>query len=521
MQKSEIINQLADDFVRYAEICLRIRTKDGGVHPLVLNTAQQYIHDVAERQLKERGRVRIILLKGRQQGASTYIEGRFFWRTTLKSGVRAFIVTHESEATKNLFQMANRYYENCPEFIRPQLGASNQKEMEFPLLDSGYKIGTAGNSQVGRSQTIQYLHGSEVAFWTNGQNLLSGLMQAVPSGDFARNTEIWYESTSDGLDNIFYSEWEKARAGMSDFEAVFVPWFWQAEYATDWKPEWNITQDEKDIAEKHKLNLRQMAWRRMKIQELGEVDGSGAISVSMGVDKFKREYPNTPEEAFAMPSGAEFKEEWVKYYYKELTGKGMNIYILVDPAGKPTLAERERKSDYTAMVVIGLANDKNYYVLDIIRDRLNPTQRIDKLIELHRKWSASSGKQPIVGYESYGIQSDLHYLAKAQDDQNYRFRVVELGGIKSKEERIRRLIPVMENHWLYIPKMLHYKTSAGITLDLIGDFLNNELLVFPYSKHDDVLDAMSRIMDENLRATFPALQSNRPRTSVAGGWESL
>lgn len=519
--KDDFLKSIKDDFPFYAERCLKIRTKDGGIKPLLLNTAQKYVHDIAEKQLREKGRVRIICLKGRQQGMSTYIEGRFFWRTTTRRGVRAFIVTHDREATKNLFEMADRYYQNCPEMLRPAIGASNEKEMDFPAMDSGYKIGTAGNKQSGRSQTIQFLHASEAAFWSNGELLARGLFQAVPSGEHAQNTEIWIESTSDGVNNFFHSEWEKAQAGMSDFAAVFVPWYWQSEYAMDWKKDWHITQEEKDIAEKFNLNLRQIAWRRMKIQELGEVDGSGAISLSMGVDAFKREYPNTPEEAFAMPSGAEFKEEWVKYYYKELSGKGMNIFILVDPAGKPTLAERERKSDYTAMVVIGLANDKNYYVLDIVRDRFNPTQRIDKLIELHRKWSTSSGKQPIVGYESYGIQSDLHYLAKAMDDQNYRFRVVELGGMKSKEDRIRRLIPVMENHWLYIPKMLHYKTTAGITLDLIGDFLNNELLVFPYSRHDDVLDAMSRIMDENLRATFPALQSNRPRSSVAGGWESL
>ena len=508
MEKSKIVNELADEFPRYAELCLRIRTKDGGVCPLVLNTAQQFVHSVAERQLKERGRVRIIVLKGRQQGMSTYIEGRFFWRTTLKSGVRAFIVTHDGEATKNLFEMADRYYQNCPEFIRPQLGASNHKEMDFPVLDSGYKIGTAGNKQSGRSQTIQYLHASEAAFWQNAEMLSRGLFQAVPSGDNSNGTEIWIESTSDGVNNFFHSEWEKATSRMSDFEAVFVPWFWQPEYATDWKPDWSMTEEERAIKAKFKLSERQLAWRRMKIQELGGMDGSGAVSLSMGVDAFKREYPNTPEEAFAMPSGAEFKETWVKHYTKELTGKGMNVYIMVDPAGKPTLAEREKKSDYTAMVVIGLANDKNYYVLDIIRDRLNPTQRIDKLIELHKKWSASSGKPPVVGYESYGIQGDLHYLEKAQDELNYRFRVIALGGMKSKEERIRRLIPIMENHWLYLPKFLQYKSVNGTTTELIGDFLNNELLVFPYSKHDDVLDAMSRIMDENMRATFPAIKQN-------------
>jgi len=417
--------------------------------------------------------------------------------------------------------MAERYYTNCPTQLRPALGASNTKEMEFPNLDSGYRIGTAGNKETGRSQTLQYLHGSEVAFWQNAARLTRGLQQAVPSGSDAVGTEIWYESTSDGPNNHFHSEWLKAINKESDFEAVFIPWFWQDEYVDAWDGKWARDAEEERLSVQFGLSDEQLAWRRKKIRELGGVDQTGLVSISLGTDAFKREYPNSPEEAFAMPSGAEFKAEDVRYYDKQLTGTGMNIYILVDPAGKATEAERQAKSDFTAIVVIGLASDKNYYVLDIVRDRLNPTARVDKVMEVHRKWAGSSGKSPTVGYESYGIQSDLHYLRKAMDEQTYRFRVVELGGIRSKTERIRRMIPVLENNLLYIPKVLNYKTSSGVNMDLIHDFLNNELLVFPHPKHDDVLDAMSRIMDEDLRAMFPAVGMVSTQVKAPSGWESL
>jgi len=89
-------------FPVYALTMLQIRTKEQGVIPFKLNDAQTYIHEIAEKQMAETGRVRIIVLKGRQQGMSTYIEGRFYWKVTHKYGIRAYILTHESDATANL-----------------------------------------------------------------------------------------------------------------------------------------------------------------------------------------------------------------------------------------------------------------------------------------------------------------------------------------------------------------------------------------------------------------------------------
>ena len=117
--------------------------------PFLLNDAQEYIHKCLEKQRKQTGKVRAIILKGRQQGCSTLIEGRFYWRATHRTGVRAFILAHESESTSALFEMAKRYHDNCPKFVKPEIRSSNAKELSFATLDSGYKIGTAGNDSVG------------------------------------------------------------------------------------------------------------------------------------------------------------------------------------------------------------------------------------------------------------------------------------------------------------------------------------------------------------------------------------
>ena len=95
------LNQLRTDFVLYAGKALRVRGKSGQIQPLKLNRAQKHIHERIEAQRQETGKVRALILKGRQQGCSTYVEGRFFWRTVWEQGIRTFILTHEESASAN------------------------------------------------------------------------------------------------------------------------------------------------------------------------------------------------------------------------------------------------------------------------------------------------------------------------------------------------------------------------------------------------------------------------------------
>lgn len=285
--------RLKDDFEYYANNCLKIRTKSDGIKPLILNKAQQYIHERLEKQRKEKGRVRAIILKGRQQGCSTYVEGRFIWRTTHSKGVKAFILTHEDDASKGLFAMAKRYYEHLPGPVKPVISNSNARELIFEKLDSGYSIGTAGNKTVGRSQTNQYFHGSEVAFWPNAAEHAKGILQTVPD---AEGTEVLYESTANGVGNFLHSQWKMAERGESDFEAIFVPWFWQDEYRKELPESFTQTPDEQDLAGYYDLDDQQVYWMRQKIVDLS-TDGRD------GEKAFKQEYPMNAAEAFQVSGG--------------------------------------------------------------------------------------------------------------------------------------------------------------------------------------------------------------------------
>lgn len=203
--------------------------------------------------------------------------------------------------------------------------------------------------------------------------------------------------------------------------------------------------------------------------------------------------------------GGDFRAEWImKYNQGAIRPKEMNAVILVDPAGGDELNKKKKKlSDWTAMMVVGLSPDNNYYLLDVIRDRLNPTERIDTLFMLHRKWNALCGKSPKVGYEKYGLMTDTHYIREKQAQDAYHFGLVELGGSMAKEERIRRLIPDMQNSRWYFPQSLLYIDGEGRSFDLVREILESEMPTFPRARHDDMLDALSRIYESDLNMVFP------------------
>jgi len=327
-RERELRIRLARDFDDYARACLKIRAKSGSVTPFRLNRSQAYLHERLEAQRARLGKVRALVLKGRQVGISTYIAGRFYWRITHKRGYRAFILTHLDEASDNLFGMAKRLHDNCPDMWRPDTGKSNAKELFFSGLDSGYKVGTAGSAEVGRSQTIQLFHGSEVAFWPNAQNHAAGIRQAVAD---QAGTEVIFESTANGIGNVFHAEWKAAERGDSDYEAVFIPWFWHEEYTRAPDDDWVIPDAWEQYERHFSLTRDQTYWAWRKNREMAVLAGGNPDEPCW---MFRQEYPATADEAF-QTSGADafISSAAVIAARKNRTVQGYGPVILgVDPA---------------------------------------------------------------------------------------------------------------------------------------------------------------------------------------------
>lgn len=155
--KVRLIAELRNNYRLFAAHNLIILDKGAQRTALTFNRAQAYVHMKLEEQRARLGRVRALILKGRQQGISTYIGGRFYHRTSMVPGLKALIIAHEAKATDNLFKMVKRYQENNP--MAPSTKATNSKELLFGALDSGYGVATAGAKDTGRSLTAQLFHG--------------------------------------------------------------------------------------------------------------------------------------------------------------------------------------------------------------------------------------------------------------------------------------------------------------------------------------------------------------------------
>ena len=204
-----------------------------------------------------------------------------------------------------------------------------------------------------------------------------------------------------------------------------------------------------------------------------------------------------------------FKREWLRFYKKLEPAqiKRMNVYILVDSANA-----KRKDSDYTAMWVIGLNSDGNYYALDIIRDRINLTERADRLMTLHRKFAGLGCNIKQVRYERYGIMADIDHIKTVQESENYRFDITEVGGATAKDDRIRRLLPLFEAGKFYLPETLYKTDYQRIPVDLVNSFVEEEYMAFPVSVHRDMFDALARLVEPDLTLKWPT--EKKPEASV-------
>jgi len=231
----------------------------------------------------------------------------------------------------------------------------------------------------------------------------------------------------------------------------------------------------------------------------GELDGTPVL---MGKESLAERRRDMGEYTFSCQmlqnpvadSSQGFKREWIKYYDK-LSLKNLNIYFVMDAANA-----KSKKSDYSAGWVIGLGPDRNMYVVDIVRDKLNLTERTDLLFDWHRKYKPH---RKGVRYERYGLMGDIDHIKSIMEYENYRFDIIEVGGMASKEDRIRRLIPYFEQGRIYFPRRLHYTGHDGKTNDLIKSFIEEEFRAFPVAVHDDMLDSLSRMCEPDEPLMWP------------------
>jgi len=305
------LKRIFNDSKLYAKNFLKIKTKAGGLAPFIFNKAQETLHQIWQEQEAKGKPVRLLILKARQEGISTYTQARGYHKAATRQNQNIKIVAHEDDGTENLFKMSRSFQENIPETvqlsdgrlqkIKPKEKYSNRKELIFEDTGSQITLKTAGKdtessgSGVGRSQTIHFLHGSEVAFWPAAKQTLTALLQTVPD---LHGTVVVLESTANGVGDHFYTLWTKAKTGEIDFIPVFLPWFIHEEYQTPMEMGESLEPyDNEELSLKERFNLsdERLKWRRNTIKSKCQGDP----------EQFHQEYPSDDQEAFIV-SGRPF-----------------------------------------------------------------------------------------------------------------------------------------------------------------------------------------------------------------------
>lgn len=279
-----------------------IRNKRGQMVPYKPNASQRYYRSKKTR--------RNLILKGRQQGLSKEIDADQL-ADCIKKSTNAVVISHEKEATRRLFAAVRYYVDNMK--VKPAVSIDSKSEMKFPKTGSSYFIGTAGQKAFGRGDTIDRAHLSEAAFYANLEMILAGIAEAAEYG------QIDIETTPNGREH-FYDLWQKAKAGLSPYTPIFIPWFLHEEYTSEAMTEKEInglspavralflipdeefewTDQEKELWKRvdHEWNIQltvgHMKWRRYKIWDKG--------------DLFFQEYPEDDESCFLQNGRSVFKK---------------------------------------------------------------------------------------------------------------------------------------------------------------------------------------------------------------------
>lgn len=516
-QQIKINQRFDDDFPFYSRHHLKIRTKAGDISPLILNFSQDKLHAKIELQRSRTGKVRVLILKARQQGFSTYVGGRFYHHTTRFSGKATFILSHEADTTEKLFQIVERYHKNCPDAAKMQTDVANRRRMVFSGINSEYFVGTAGNENVGRGGTIQYLHASEAAFYPDGDGFSKGLLQSVPD---LPGTEVIIESTANGMDDLFYRMCMDAQNGRGDFELFFSPWFWQAEYRKELPEDFQLTTDEEKLKVLYELDNEQIYWRRNKIE--GAFKGD--------VKSFMQEYPANIEEAF-ISSGDSLVSSFAFMEARKsvIMDPGAALVIGVDgnESGKRNgVCFRRGRVIEKAYAITG---KKPMELVGIYADMIDHEQPVKMFVDIGNG-SGIIDRLIELGYDDVVIPidfndgpiDDIQFLNKRAEMDDTFAKWVNGGGVRVPDDDVF--------HKEAVATPVQIKTSSGkkksIPKEVIEetkktkiDIKDAAILTFAYPVRRD-LEGRRKKLRKTISITKSKVKSIQRREGLSGGQES-
>jgi len=316
----EYVSRSLVDMPFYTENTLWIESDLDGLTRLKANPMQLKFETACQQMLDSVGFIRMIILKARRFGFSTWIQARGFRRMHLMENQKFATVAHNTDATQEIFNMSKFFYDMLPQhpLILPHQGKANEKEMFFDDVRNRLRVFTAGGKEIMRSAGNNILHLSELAFWQNSAKNLKSSKQTLRKG---AGSELYKESTANGVagDGKYFYDWYNGaydprhpeKLCSNDYWRIFFAWFedprsilpFQNSIELDTFKESVLNHkhieeygNEEEEMKIYKLSWEQLKWRRITIRN--ECDGE--------VETFKQEYPSDDVSCFLSSSNNVF-----------------------------------------------------------------------------------------------------------------------------------------------------------------------------------------------------------------------
>ena len=323
------------------EIAFVIVDKEKNTVPFFLNDVQQsFLDDInkAKREFREgkRFHLKFLVLKGRQQGFTSFITAYQLANSIIGKNFSGFTLADSGDNTNTIFEDKAKYiYNQLPDVLKPTEKYNNRREFHFEKLNSRWRVNTAGNKEVGRSKTINFFHGSEAAFWDSIDSIMTGLGEAL-----TKDSIQILETTANGL-NEFKDIWDDAEKGKNNWEPKFYEWWKTPEYTQSFEDKERESRFKADVNNKatefheklkylldyENLSWGQLYWYYGKYKDLKE--------------KLPQEYPCTAEEAFLasgrprfdIPTLMEYLKRCVPGTFGMLESHGSNLSFVKNENG--------------------------------------------------------------------------------------------------------------------------------------------------------------------------------------------
>lgn len=269
-----------------------IRDVRSALVPLRMNEAQSRLFVVMLDQAAQGKPIRIVILKSRKLGISTFVQMFATFLCAYTENAKAITIAHSEQATKEIFDIA-RLAAECHKEVRP---CDVTAELRWSDCRGHYMCLAAGGVAVAAGGTPSFLHLSELAKWhTNKESTFVNACNSVP---YVPETIVVHESTARGRD-LFFQLFDDARHDPAhQYKSIFAAWYLDLTLVAPVPDGFVVDEDEERLRTRAErdgcmVSDGQLQWRRNKIAEIGD-------------DLFRQEYPSTAEEAIQGSKGLIF-----------------------------------------------------------------------------------------------------------------------------------------------------------------------------------------------------------------------